>query len=192
MAKENYVAIIDNVECIVKFVNQPKDEKHGYSYALNVQNPAKELLPYLTQDKYHSIKMFTFDKEPRFAENQKITFLQMGITEWGEGKFSAHNIPPEKEQVFQGTKSTSIAPTITQTITPMPKDSTVEETQKMWDGKEKRDFRGRAIMYALQCFPPRSPESSKTELEFADEVIMLAECKFLQYIYDGYGIQEPF
>ena len=160
MAKENYVAKFDNVECIVKFVNTPKDAKHGYSYALNVQNPAQEILPYLTQDNYRSIKMFTQDKQPRFAVNQKITLMQMGITTYGEGKFSAHSIQPD---VFQETKPTP--PTVKpQPPTPTPQHPPTDKTEKMWADKEERDFRGRAIMYALSTLPPRSAKDTRTSL----------------------------
>jgi len=197
MPKEKYVIEVDNVSVVVKFVNAPKNEGKGYSYKLNVKNPIPELKPYL--DKFSGITMFTFDKEPRFAPNQDLTIAKLGISQWqakdGTTRYSAHSIHDEKPKIFEGTKKEPAplptplkeSPTNYSEIykTPDPEDEPVDPTKKMWADKELRDFRGRCLMYASNCFTPKNNEDQTSEIDRADQLICVAE-KLIDYIYNGY------
>lgn len=59
-------------------------------------------------------------------------------------------------------------------------------TQAGWDEKEKRDFRGRAIMYGLETLQLAGGEdTTKCRTSEIENLVMMSADNYLTYIYDG-------
>ena len=115
-----------------------------------------------------------------FKSNAPDFKCRCGHIIWGE----------KKEEVYEEPKLESPLTPIIQTPPPLafaPKLPTKETDQLMWEKKERKNFKGKCYMYAMECMKlSKTPQETRDMTDAdVDNLIQLRATNILNWIYNG-------